>query len=74
MLLCVVVYLFRLITNRSKGLCGLTLLGRKKKFHHLLFRRCVCLLLGREDGVFLDACFVRTSLWLGWQTVSGERW
>ena len=31
-------------------------------------------LVGREDGVFLDACFVRTSSWGGWPKVSGGSW
>ena len=68
-----VLYLFHLTTSGSKKFCGLTLLRRKKNFQPLLVCRCVSLLLGGEESVFLDAWCVRTSLRIGWQTISGER-
>ena len=69
----VVVSLFRLLTNRSKQFCGLTLFRGKKELPSLFFRRCLSLLLGREGSVFLDSWCVRTSLRIGWQTISGGR-
>jgi hypothetical protein len=63
-----VLYLFHLTTSGSKRFCGLTLFGRKKNFQPLLVCRCVSLLLGGGESVFLDAWCVRTSLRIGWQT------
>ena len=73
MLLCVVVYFFRLITNRSKEISGLTLLGREKNFLPLFFVLCLSLLLGMGGGVFLEAWCVRTRLRGGKLSISGGR-
>ena len=69
----VVVYLLRLLTNRSKQFCGLTLFRGKKEVPSLFFRRCLSLLLGREGSVFLDAWCGRTRLRIGGQQISGGR-
>ncbi len=53
---------FRLITNRSKLFCGLTLFGREKNFPLRVLVSCLSLLLGRGGVVFLAAWCVRTRL------------
>ena len=70
----VVVYLLRLLTNRSKQFCGLTLFRGKKELPSLFFRRCLALLLGREGSVFLDAWCGRTTMRIGWLGISGGRY
>ena len=69
----VVVSLFRLLTNKSKPICGLTLFGTEKNFLPLVLVSCLSLLLGMGGVVFLDAWCVRTRGRAGWQTISGGR-
>ena len=69
----VVVSLFRLLTNRSKQICGLTLFGAKKNFLPLFLVLCLSLLLGMGGGVFLEPWCVRTRLRGGKLSISGGR-
>jgi hypothetical protein len=72
----VVASLFRLLTNRCKQFCGLTLFGREKKFLPLVLVSCLSLLLGMGGGVvFLEAWWcVRTKLRGGRLSISGGRY
>jgi hypothetical protein len=69
----VVLSYFRLITNRSKLFCGVTLLGREKNFLLLVLVTCLSLLLGMGVVVFLAAWCVRTRMRLGWQMIPGGK-
>jgi hypothetical protein len=68
-----VVSLLRLLTNRSKQICGLTLFGREKNFLPSFFVPCLSLLLGRGGVVFLEPWCVTTRLGGGKLSISGGR-